>query len=208
MDGLRDQIRAAFEREGSSGWLTISARMVLIERGVAGDELDERVERACGFVRRYVEAVPDVLDRVRAAADEQGAGAEVAGVVAAAKAYFDAPIDVIPDHNGVAGLVDDAYLALSLVDRFVGLLSGSAEDNTRAPEPAGALTAANVAIRAMIGDPLAGQLDAAVEGVLAMAEVRSAAATLAARGVRLHTVTMSLETADPETGGLVEPHGR
>lgn len=162
--------------------------MTLARQGASGVELESRAEGVCAFVRRYVEAAPDVLEDIERSAGEAGVGDEVAGVIAAAKAYFEEAGDFIPDHTGIAGLVDDAYLALRLVERFsseVRRLShgvGGAEGEGLLSLP---LAAANSAVRAMIGEPLAGQLDSAVEGVLSMAGVRDSAGRLAERGVRL-----------------------
>lgn len=197
MEGVRRQIREVLEGEGPNGWLAISVRMVLMERGCLGADLDERSERLCGFVRRYIESTPEVLAGIERAAEERGVLGDVSGVVAAAKAYFTATADFIPDGNGVAGLVDDAYMALSLVERFSAEVRrvdavGGGDGRGLFELPLGS---ANAAIRAMIGEPVATQLDGAVSAVLSMADVRGAIESLGARGVRL-------AVEDPFGGGV------
>lgn len=135
--------------------------MVLAKQGVFGAELETRCERLERFVRSYVEGAPTVLEGLTRAAESAGVSEEISGVVAAARAYFRAEADFIPDHNGVAGLVDDAYLALRLIERTLSFLG----------EPVIGLTSANDTIAGMIGVSLLKQLDESIAGVLRVADI-------------------------------------
>jgi uncharacterized membrane protein YkvA (DUF1232 family) len=136
----------------------------------------EQIASTVAFVEDYVRHAPALLELLAAAARRTGAAQEVAPVLDAAEQYFFAPLDLIPDQLGLVGLMDDAYLAHSLIhaasDRYrqrtgVPLLS----------LPAG-LAQANQVIRALIGEPIASQLDLAVVGVLGMPAIQQALAQL------------------------------
>ena len=72
-------------------------------------------------VRGYVqdlEKVPDLLDEVWSAAQAAQIEAQVRPILEFAEAYFLEEADVIPDHLGLVGLRDDAYLVLTLLQRI------------------------------------------------------------------------------------------
>lgn len=77
------------------------------------DEIRARVDR----VMAIVEGIPDLLDHVSEAAMTRGIGLIVQPLLDHAAAYFCNPTDHAPESAyGVAGLLDDAYLALSVVN--------------------------------------------------------------------------------------------
>ncbi|WP_439578070.1 DUF1232 domain-containing protein [Elioraea sp.] len=74
------------------------------------------VDDALAFCREILDAVPTLLDRVRAAAQQQGLSALVEPMLEHAEAYFVNPVDVLPEAVfGELGLLDDAYLALNAI---------------------------------------------------------------------------------------------
>jgi uncharacterized membrane protein YkvA (DUF1232 family) len=110
---IRKQIANAVAHEVSTGRLrTILANQARASgQNPATSDLDEAV----AFVRRYVEAIPDLLDQAAAAANAAGIGGIVGPLLDVAERYFLEPNDLIPDAQGLAGLTDDAYLALGLI---------------------------------------------------------------------------------------------
>lgn len=76
-------------------------------------EVRARVEQ----VMAVVESIPDLLDRVADAAMTRGIGLMVQPLLDHAAEYFRDPADHAPESAyGVTGLLDDAYLALSVVN--------------------------------------------------------------------------------------------
>src|SRR5690606_32546118 len=76
------------------------------------DEVRARV----GRVMAIVEGIPDLLESVNEAAMTRGIGLLVQPLLDHAADYFRDPSDHAPESAyGVAGLLDDAYLALSVV---------------------------------------------------------------------------------------------
>jgi len=96
------------------------AGAVLLEgaiRARAGDGASqEDVDAAIAFSRDIIHAVPVLIDRVREAADAHGIGAMIDPMLVHAERYFVNPADALPERVfGELGLLDDAYLALSVI---------------------------------------------------------------------------------------------
>jgi uncharacterized membrane protein YkvA (DUF1232 family) len=73
------------------------------------------VQKVTNFVSEYIEHAPALMKRIEEAAASSGAQHDVQPILDATENYFLAPDDVIPDHLGLVGLVDDAYLTHSLM---------------------------------------------------------------------------------------------
>ncbi len=115
------------------------------------------------FVRAYIEQVPEVLDAAVAVAREAGIEDAVKPVLKIAEHFFLQPPPLIDGHEGLEGLLDEAYLAHRLVeevnDRYI----------THLGQPLIPLdtTRANLIAHQLIGEPFANQLDEAVHHALA-----------------------------------------
>lgn len=123
---------------------------------------DQQLRDTVHFIRTYVEHVPALLEHVSALAKQANLTSDVEPMLAAIEQYFLQSIDIIPDHAGLVGLMDDAYLAHCLMqamsDRYQTRM-----DTALLPLN---MTAANQAIRVVIGEPHASILDASVTNVL------------------------------------------
>jgi uncharacterized membrane protein YkvA (DUF1232 family) len=107
------------------------------------------------FVTGYIEQVPALMSAVETAATANDKEADVRQLLEAIEDFFLAPDDIIPDHFGLAGLLDDAYLAHTLLAEAAKGLE--AESGQRfLPEEAGRT---NRFIRRLIGEPFASILD-------------------------------------------------
>lgn len=117
-------------------------------------------------------ATVDLLLACDAAATAVGAGQFAAPILQTAAGYFLQPQDYIPDQQGPYGLLDDAYLAC----RFVAGVSQAYAAATGTPLLDMSLDARSSTVRAVIGEPLASQLDRDVQQTLhaAAAQVRLA----------------------------------
>ena len=114
------------------------------------------------FVIAYIEEVPDVLDAAAEVAREAGIESAVKPVLKIAEHFFLQPPALMEGHEGLEGLLDEAYLAHRLVeevnDRYIAHLGQPLIplDTTRA----------NLIAHQLIGEPFANQLYEAVHHAL------------------------------------------
>lgn len=80
---------------------------------------DAEVEDAVAVAVEVVETVPLLLARAAQAAEERGLGVVVMPLLDHAARYFINPVDLIPEMTqGMAGLLDDTYLALRIMENL------------------------------------------------------------------------------------------
>lgn len=127
------------------------------------------------FIYSYLEQVPYLLTVAWTSARNMGLEAEVTSILNMVESYWIEDDDVIPDNLGIFGLLDDAYCSLSsmqtLSDHF-RMQSGK----HLFPDD---LTAANEAMRKIIGEPYTTELDKLVDKAIANANVEDAVKRLA-----------------------------
>lgn len=116
VEEISKRVEQAIQHEEVSGALSARLRGHLAEKGAAD------TEGLVAFVRDYVRLTPALIEAMRAsakAASEKHPQVEsrVAAVLLTAQEYFFEEHDFIPDSVGLLGLLDDAYLALSLIGR-------------------------------------------------------------------------------------------
>lgn len=119
-----ERIRARIEKgkiiEQRSGVLHRAVVNLAKLNGVSVTELE--VEKVIDFVAEYIEHAPALMTIIEEAAATSGAQPDVQPILDATEDYFLAADDVIPDHYGLVGLLDDAYLTHTLMeaisDRF------------------------------------------------------------------------------------------
>ena len=110
------------------------------------------------FVSAYIEQVPELLQAAQQVAREAGIEAQIKPVLKVAEQFFLQPPALMAGHEGLEGLLDEAYLAHRLVeevnDRYITHLG--------APLIPLDTTVANLIAHQLIGEPFANQLDEAV----------------------------------------------
>lgn len=161
---LREQIQRAHQQELASGQLT---RQLAAQAGDLHPAIQLRDgDLATGLVRfvsAYIEQVPDLLDAANAVAIEAGIEAQIKPVLKIAEQFFEQPPAVMQGHEGLDGLLDEAYLAHRLVeevnDRYIAYLG----------QPLIPLdtTVASLIVHQLIGESFANQLDEVVHHALA-----------------------------------------
>jgi uncharacterized membrane protein YkvA (DUF1232 family) len=115
-DLIRTQIREAWDEEVACGDLARLIRGQLEATGAGAIPEDSRTLRdILDSWQALLESVPDHIDAVRLAAERAGVDVQVEPVLRAAEGYFLDEQDVLPDSHGVIGLLDDMYVALSLL---------------------------------------------------------------------------------------------
>jgi uncharacterized membrane protein YkvA (DUF1232 family) len=139
------------------------------------DPVREELERGARFVVGYIEQVPYMLKVAQTAAANVGLEAEMKNILEMVSSYWLQDHDVIPDHLGVIGLLDDAYCSLTSLqavsDHFL-LQTGK----YLFPDD---LSAANRVMRKIIGDPYVSDLDRFVTNAVKEAGVMQAVKALA-----------------------------
>lgn len=114
-----------------------------------------QLSRGAGFVLAYIELVPYMMKVAYTAAHNVGLETEMQRILDMAHTYWLEDDDVIPDELGVIGVMDDAYCSLTslqMVSDHYRLLTGK----HLFPDD---LTAANEAMRQVIGEPYVTELD-------------------------------------------------
>ncbi|PTS82330.1 hypothetical protein DBR00_19705 [Pseudomonas sp. HMWF032] len=110
------------------------------------------------FVSAYIEQVPELLQAAQQVAREAGIEAQIKPVLKVAEQFFLQPPALMSGHDGLEGLLDEAYLAHRLVeevnDRYIAHLG--------APLIPLDTTVANLIAHQLIGEAFANQLDEAV----------------------------------------------
>ena len=168
--GLRASVDEAIAHEQKTGTL---ARLVLTSLqkrypSESESELSARSDAVVGAIRRYVEAMPAVVDAAVAAAEDAGVRESIEPMFATALSYVDEELDFIPDSLGLAGLVDDAYLVHNLMQEM--------SQRHRALTGKDLVPAASFEesqrIRRLIGEPTATRLDVAVVAFARRANVK------------------------------------
>ena len=147
---------------------------VVAERnGIQPDQ--HELERGARFVIGYVEQVPYMLKVANTAAANVGLDSEMEHILGMVRSYWAQDLDVIPDHLGVIGLLDDAYCSLTslqAVSDHYQLQTGK----FLFPDD---LTTANRMMRKIIGEPYISDLDRFVTSAVKEAGVMQAVKSLA-----------------------------
>ena len=150
----------------------------LLSTPTANDALEARLERfaqersitlglndqaaMAELAEGYVRAVANLLIECDLAATAAGIQRFTLPIIQTAAQYFLSPKDYIPDHEGLYGLLDDAYLAC----RFVARISEIVADQRGFPLIDTSLDSHSSTIRVLIGEPLATQLDSVVQSTI------------------------------------------
>lgn len=159
-----EQIRAQIEEgknvERQSGILRRAVINLAKLNGVSitGPEVAKVVE----FVTEYIEHAPALMTVIEEAAAANDVLAHVQPILDASEEYFLAPDDIIPDHYGLVGLLDDAYLTHSLMEA-ISDRHKSESGESLFPKDAHKL---NTFIRRLIGAPFVSILDERVATTL------------------------------------------
>ena len=88
-------------------------------RATSPNSTDREVADAASVAIEVVETVPLLLARAAQAAEERGLGVVVNPLLDHAARYFINPVDLIPEMTlGMAGLLDDTYLAMRILENL------------------------------------------------------------------------------------------
>ncbi len=160
VERIQRQIEAAKAVERRTGILYRAVANLAKQNGVSISAL--QAGKVTDFVVAYIEQAPAIMRVVEETAAKNGELPSVQAILDAIEDFFLLPDDIIPDHLGLAGLLDDAYLAHTLL----ATISGECESQSgNSLLPIGACES-NSFIRRLIGEPFVSMLDEHVSKIL------------------------------------------
>lgn len=164
--------------------------------------VQEELAKGARFVLGYVEQVPYMLKVATTAAANVGLDTEMEHILGMVRSYWAQDLDVIPDHLGVIGLLDDAYCSLTslqAVSDHYQLQTGK----YLFPDD---LTAANRMMRQIIGEPYITDLDRFVTNAIREAGVMQAMKALATPDKQHHFASQANIWNHGPVGEIDEDH--
>ncbi len=186
---VRAQIQEAIEHEEKTGNVAKTLDQHLAAHGLS--LTSEQQAECLGFIKAYVSETPEIMDAAYAAAQQAGVLGSVQPIFDTAFQYWATGYDFIPDHLGLIGLTDDAYLTRMFLESISNLHC----QQTGGPLLGVDLGPANRVMRGLIGEPVASQLDAAVGQTIAAQAIQAGMQQLAA-------FTGGLDFAMPNLGAI------
>lgn len=152
-----EQIRALIEDakviERQTGVLRRAVVNLARQNGASIDA--PQVQNVVEFVTEYIEHAPALMEIVDNAAIRSDTQPGVQPLLDAIEDFFLEPDDIIPDHFGLVGLLDDAYLTHTLLQA----ISDEYESQTGKPLLQREALQTNLFIRRLIGEPFVSMLD-------------------------------------------------
>lgn len=118
----------------------------------------EDIQQLRNLLEVYIDQAPDLLDTLWARGQQAGITQQLLPIIQMAGNYFLIVQDIIPDQQGLYGLLDDAYAT----QHFVQSASDSYRRLTGLPLIQESLQQRNTIIRSIIGDAVASELDTMV----------------------------------------------
>lgn len=177
IDEITRMIDSAFEDEKRSARLSSSIRAIANRNGAQLSE--QQAEQIVAFVKQYIQLVPQYLGQGIAAAHQAGLSREIAQMGSVLEAYWFQRDDLIPDHFGLIGVMDDAYASLFLLQS----LSDHCKQTIGRPLIPIDLTSSNQFIRTLIGEPVATTLDQHVIATIMKSLMEQMASRIAMNGL-------------------------
>ncbi|MFP3516181.1 hypothetical protein SB766_08285 [Pseudomonas sp. SIMBA_077] len=156
---IRAQISRAQEFDANNGQLAkhLATQLPHLHSTIQLPESD-RTAVMSRFVIAYIDQVPDLLDAAHAVAREAGIQSQIEPVLKIAEQFFAQPPSLLQGHEGLEGLLDEAYLAHRLVEEVNDLYI----KHFKQPLIPLDMTVANVIAHQLVGEDFANQLDEAV----------------------------------------------
>lgn len=164
---LREQITRAQEHETQTGQLLRQLELQLphLHPAIHLPDVDAKGVLA-RFVIAYIDQVPDLLEAAHQVALHAGIETQIKPVLKIAEQFFSAPPAIMDGHDGLDGLLDEAYLAHRLVEEVNDLYIR----HLGQPLIPVNTTVASVIAHQLIGEHFANQLDEvvhrAIDGLL------------------------------------------
>jgi len=150
---IRAQIEEGKDIEEQAAVLRRAVANLATLNGVSLSKLE--TEKIIEFVTEYIEHAPAMMMIIEEAAAMNGAQPDIQPILDATENYFLSLDDIIPDHYGLVGLLDDAYLTHTLMQAISDEYK-SQFGRSLLPIEAHEI---NRFIRRLIGEPFVSMLD-------------------------------------------------
>lgn len=150
---IKSKIQNAINDEKRTSRLASSVLTLARNNGV--NPTKEQIQGVVNFVMEYAQQVPNILEQGIAAARQLGLVHEMNQMTSELEAYWLIEDDLIPDHLGLVGIMDDAYASMLLLQSLAEYCKNTVRQSFLAQD----LTLANYFIRQLIGEPVASILD-------------------------------------------------
>jgi hypothetical protein len=173
---INGMIAKALEDEERTGRLAGVCRQIATQNGVRPSDQD--IAQIVDFVKGYVAHVPIYLTQGLSAAEKVGLGVEMNQMASALEEYWVESHDLMPDHQGLVGIMDDAYASLVLFDA----VSEYCRATLGRPIIEHDIKMANQSMRGLIGEPIASELDQRVGMTIGQAMMQRILQQVAAGG--------------------------
>ncbi|ROM48063.1 hypothetical protein BK648_14920 [Pseudomonas poae] len=156
---LREQISLAHQHEATTGQLAqqLEKQLPHLHSAISLADGDRNIVMT-RFVTAYIDLVPDLLEAANDVAREAGIESQIKPVLKIAEHFFLQPPAILAGHEGLDGLLDEAYLAHRLVEEVNDLYI----KHFGQPLIPTDTTVANLIAHQLIGEQFANQLDEAV----------------------------------------------
>lgn len=106
-------LASARDRDGMAGLRSYVAE------ALGGEATEEEAHEAADVAWEIIESVPLFIVHARSEADSRGIAGMVDPILSTAEAYYLHPVDLIPEMTqGLAGLLDDSYLVIRLLQHL------------------------------------------------------------------------------------------
>ncbi|MEJ2663825.1 MAG: YkvA family protein [Spirochaetia bacterium] len=179
MQKIKSIIANAMQHEANTGSLAGLVRQYAAMRGL--NPTEQNIQDTVRFIKEYISQLPEFLQLIKQEAKNHNIQNHVEPLIESALQYLYNPNDLIPDHLGLLGLMDDAYYAIKMIQ----LISDDYRQKTGRPLISVELARMNQVIRTLIGEPIASQIDAQLTGSFALPMIQNQLQNLLAWGATL-----------------------
>lgn len=168
---IRQTIASAKQKERLTGHLAQHFRMKAQHLHSAIDlPAENAIPALLNFTIRYIDHVPEFVEAILEIAGESDLSTYTDPVVRVISETFIDPPDLLDGQEGLAALLDEAYLAHRLIEEINDRFMASCG---KALVPMD-MTRSNLIVHHLIGEPFANQLDGAVKIIVDSLEMHEA----------------------------------
>lgn len=178
-----NDLRSKIDRAVKDDQRTKKVAKFVAERmkNAGGSRTSQEQAAAVAFIDFYIRQTPDIIDAVYAAAKKARVLESLSPLFNVAFEYWSEESDFIPDHVGLLGLADDAYLSQHLMEVASNLVKQQTGRSLLDVD----LGTPNQLMRGVLGEQIGSQLDAIVGQTIAAQMIQMAFQQLSGFGAML-----------------------
>lgn len=192
---IREQIAQNLNMPHSRALIGQRLRQLATNQGVSLDE--NGIAQLISLLEQYVEGTVGLIEACAVSGEQAGIGSSISPVLQTALQYFLTPNDLLPNHHGLYGLLDDAYLAR----RLLGQVSELYRQNTGIPLIAIDIHQISGFVRSLLGESVVTQLDQIASGTIQQALMQHQLNTLYSQPAFSFNMQSTSRTGGPGSWG-------